>query len=134
MVFGSEDDKDKDEVDHQIDAIFDFVNEFAEKDTGKKWINHRLFFISMDFDLAFDFSEDAKTIKVPYKDTIANFAKTLGMEKDFNKLEMPKYNQLIPFIFARILDFQPTVREIKVFKEEQELFEEMKDDAESLNQ
>lgn len=41
---------------------------------------------------------------------------------------------MVPFIFARILDFEPTIREIKVFKEEQELFGEIKDEAQSLNQ
>ena len=85
MIFGTDKDHLMDEVDHQLDALFDVVNAFADVEGDKKWITFRKFFIALGFEIAFDFSEEAKTINIPYKDTIGNYAKSFGLEKELDR-------------------------------------------------
>lgn len=39
-------------------------------------------------------------------------------------LQQYKLSQILPFIFGRVLEFDPKVKELKVYKEERELFDE----------
>lgn len=100
-------------------------NQFVQVDDGnKEWRNFRKFFISLGVKLKFDFSEDAKTFKIPYKDKIDDFASQLGFGEQVEKLKIPQLSEVLPMVFARVLDFEPTIHEVKIFSEDQDMFGE----------
>lgn len=68
----------------------------------------------MDADVALDFSDDAKTIKVPGGDWLNNAIK--DWTKGDKLIEFPKMSEHVPLVFGRVLEFNPTVRELKVFE------------------
>lgn len=97
-----------DEVDHQIDQLFDLFNQFvAVEDSNKKWRTFRKVFMSLGVKIQFDFSEDAKDFNIPFKDGINEWAKRFGLGEDV--LKIPKLNEVLPMVFARVLEFDPFI-------------------------
>lgn len=58
----------------------------------------------------------------------------MGLGEQAEKLKIPKLSETLPFIFAKVVEFEPTIHEVKIFKEDKELYGEMKDEAQYLNQ
>ena len=83
-------------------------------DDPEKWEKHRSFYISMDAWLQLDFSEDAKTIKIPGQDWLSNIAGTFTDK--IGDIKFPKMSEHVPLIFGRVIQFEPNVHEVKVFK------------------
>ena len=82
---------------------------FEENDS---WKIHRSFFMSLNAEIKLDLGEKAKT------PTIAGLPDTL--------LDTEKASKHMPFVFGRIKDFIPTVKELKVFKGDEEMLDEAK--------
>ena len=96
-------------------------------DDKDKWKTYRKFFVSLNTIINFDFSKDQDESKILGQDYIDQFGSALGFEEDI--LKQYKLTEILPFIFGRVVDFQPKVNELKVFEEENELF----DEADQLN-
>lgn len=70
----------------------------------------------MTGELELDFSEQAKGINIPGADLLGGMAGTT-------------LNEDVPLIFGKVVDFKPIIKELKIYKGEEALF----DEAEKLN-
>lgn len=70
----------------------------------------------MSGELELDFSEKAKGINIPGADLIGGMSET-------------KITDDVPLIFGKVVDFKPVIKELKVYKGDEALF----DEAEKLN-
>mmetsp|Transcript_10085 Transcript_10085/g.17006 ORF Transcript_10085/g.17006 Transcript_10085/m.17006 type:complete len:394 (+) Transcript_10085:720-1901(+) len=86
------------------------------------WSQHKSFFISMTGTAEIDFSKDAQKITIPDIEGLSELLKFFPL----NELNM---YEGIPVVLGKIKKFTPVVNELKVFKNERELF----DDARDLN-
>ena len=80
------------------------------------WVNYRSFFISMNANIAFDFSEEAKKMNL--------FGAENYLGDSFNLAKG------LPMIRGKVLEFKPTFNQLKVFKGDEELL----DEASQLNE
>lgn len=110
------------------------LNAMTGEEDNKKWRKYRKFFISAGADVKFDFSEGAKTFKIPYQDNIQDLANTFGFANELKKLKLPKLSEHLPFIFARVLDFDPMIHQLKIYKDETDLVDddELSEEAQHL--
>ena len=107
----------------EMQQFMGFIIDLYDNDPSK-WTKWRSFYISMNTLIELDFSEDAKKIKIPGEQWISDLAKTFtGQDKEFT---LPKMSENIPLIFGRVLDFQPTIHELKVFDGKTEMLSEAK--------
>jgi hypothetical protein len=107
-----------------MQEFMDFVVDLYDDDETK-WTKHRSFYISMNAMVEFDFSDDAKTVKIPGQDWINDMLKTFT--KGDKLLEIPKMSEHAPLIFGRVIDFKPRVHELKVFHGKTEIHDEADD-------
>lgn len=105
----------------QMQEFMDFVLNLYDDDE-EKWSKHRSFYISMGAELEFDFSDGAKTLKIPGQDWINEVARSWNKGKDL--IDIPKASENVPLIFGRVLRFTPSVHELKVFKGRQQIHDE----------
>lgn len=73
-------------------------NQFVQvEDDNKSWRVFRKFFIAGDVKFKYDFSDEAKKFKIPYKDGIDSFAKKLGLggvlDQQLDKVQIPKLSE-----------------------------------------
>lgn len=64
---------------------------------------------------------------LPAQKYIDQFGSAIGFGEEI--LQQYKLSEILPFIFGHVAEFEPKVKELKVFKEEREL----RDEAERLN-
>lgn len=130
LLYGSENDDGKDATDLQLDNLFDMFNQMMQvQEDDKNWRTYRKIFISLNAKIKFDFSEGVKELNIPFKDEVEGFARQFGFGDQMDQFKIPKLSDVMPFVFAKILDFDPQVRDVKIFKEDKELFGEMADEA-----
>jgi len=109
-----------------MQEMMDFILDLYD-DNEEKWELHRSFYISMNAMVELDFSEKAKRFDIPAIDWFNDMVKT--WTKGDSLIPDVKLSKHIPMIFGRVVDFQPNIHELKVYKGKEEQMSE----AESLN-
>lgn len=123
----------QDEV--QIPAMQEFMNFIIDlyDDDHEKWEKYRSFYISMNASIGLDFSEEAKSFKITAGEWVNEMARNFNF-KNFTSVDdlikFPKMSQKTPLVWGRVIDFQPTIHELKMFNGNQEQV----DEAQALNQ
>jgi len=137
LIYGSDKDDDMDEVDHQLDQLFDLINSFVDnEDNNKEWRPFRKLFMSTGFEIEFDFSNDDQEMKMPFQDNIEGIAKMFGVEREIGKLKFPKFSEILPFHFAKVKTFEPVNKEVRIFDSDSESgsFNDMPNEAQNLDE
>lgn len=122
-----------DEVDHQLDQLFDLVNSFVNVEDNKEWRPFRKLFMSTGFEIEYDFSGDDQEMKIPFQDNIEGFAKMMGLEREINKLKLPKFSEILPFHFAKVKSFEPVNKEVKIFQSDSDNYDDLPNEAKVLD-
>lgn len=98
--------------------MMDFILDLYD-DNEEKWEPHRSFYISMNAQVELDFSDKAKKFDIPAIDWFNDMVKT--WTKGDPLIPDIKLSENIPMIFGRIVDFQPNIHELKVYKGKEEM-------------
>lgn len=111
----------------EIEQLMDLFQSMAASADDKQWKEHVSFFLSLQGEVDFDFSDGAKVFKPPkipgVPDAINDYGASLLEGKD-NMVEG------VPIIFGMVKDFRPVVKELKVFDKDGNA---MIDEADDLN-
>lgn len=82
-------------------------------DDRNKWKTFRKFFVSLNTQIQFDFSGQSEKIR----DAPSGSAFEIGEDL----LKQYSLSKILPFIFGKVVSFEPKVNEIKVLKEDKEV-------------
>lgn len=96
-----------------MQELMDFILDLYD-DNDEKWELHRSFYVSMNANVELDFSDKAKTFDIPSIDWLNEMIQ--GWTKGDPLIpEIPKLSGHVPMIFGRVINFEPTIHELKVF-------------------
>jgi len=113
----------------EVEQLMELFSSIVPDDSDKNWKEHNSFFMSLQGEADFDFSEGAKV----FKPKISTEGLT-GTDL-FDKMTDPMNQEVnlaegVPLVFGILTDFRPVVKELKVFDRDGNA---KNDEADSLN-
>lgn len=98
----------------EMQQIMELFEPSIPSENDSKWKEHGSFFMSLQGEMDFDFSDSAKVFKPKVQ------LEGLTGTDVFDKLTNPLYQQVnlsdgIPMVFAILKDFRPKIKELKVY-------------------